>query len=276
MSVQPTQHQPSTQQEATASNKPQSFAFFQEAVKGGAVGAFVVMFVTPGIYFANMKILKQPPNIRDCMRGVFLSAFTVVPQATLQMSIRDCILRALYPQLIESQRPSLLHDMYCSAVAGGVSAIATVPVELIVQQVQKNQQMRAQNVVGLALKAGGARRLWTGGLALGLREALWACAYLSASNTVASVYKRHMQNQKWAEIMGAATTGACVGALTNPLNVLRALKQDQFLRLTVESYWKIIAREGVRALFRGVQYRMPGVAVACVLMKEGKKWIDSY
>ncbi len=239
----------------------------EDIVKGSLIGSGVVVGLNPLFYWKNMKMIGQPFFWAHCWRGVSLSGACVIPQTALQV--------AIFHQLSthsKQQTPSFFHDLTLSTTAGSMSGLATVTVELLVQNYQKHPSLKITEIANATLKSGGPLRFFSGGVALAARETLWVLSYMSLGTAFASLYAQFFGKNIYSDILGAATGGALAGVASTPADYLRAQKQDYAIRaIKVPSYWKMMKSQGIKRLFTGGIERSLGIAPACVLMMLGKK-----
>jgi hypothetical protein len=261
------------QSNPTQSNPWRTIA--NDIYKGSLLGSAVVMGLTPLFYAKNMKMIGAPFSIRDSFRGLGINGVITIPQAALQITIYQLMKRSLYSDA-SNEHLSFSQNTICAGIAGTASGVATIPGELIVLHLQKNQKIRntSLEILRAVAKNNGKFGWYSGGSALSLRETIYLMSYTIIGEKIGKLFAQVIGNSKCAEGLGAATAGAIGGALTNPMDVLRVLKQDQASSNVPESYLALIRSIGMKGLFRGVVERSAAVAIACLLMSQGNKLLE--
>lgn len=246
----------------------------QKVAQGAGLGGLITMGLTPGVYAKNMKMLGEPFVPKDCFRGIILLGINVVPQTAVQFVVNSLMMSVLYPSKGE-QDLTFGQKLICSMVAGSASGLATVPGELVVQNYQKSRGTSMGQIVSKAYQAGGVRRFFQGGTALAARESIWASAYLTLSGKIADIYSRYFTDKHACDVLGAGTAGVVGGVLTSPPDLLKVQKQDQALsKGRARSYLQIAKSEGLKGMFRGSVVRCTVVALACIMMTEGRRLLN--
>lgn len=246
---------------------------FVEGAKGSAIGSGVIAAVSPWLYAKNMKQINAPRIAADSTRGASLSAGSFVATTTIQMGINKGG-RTLYAG---DRNLTTMEEFAITGVCGGVAGLlgSTAP-ESVVQNHQKTGISVAQ-VARNIYAQGGLPRLMAGGSVVFSREGFFAQGYGVAAKTVGSVISPYVGDSRVvADTIGAAVSGAVVGAVTNPLDLMRARKQGAAMSAgTIPSYRQIVCQEGVQGLSRGTLARSKVVAAATTLMTLGRHGVDS-
>ena len=121
------------------------------------------------------------------------------------------------------------------------------------------------------IQINGYRGLFNGGGALVGREIIYVVSYKIMAENISKLYAKTFEKSRLTDVLGAGTSGAIGGAVTTPLDCLRAVKQDQSLVRTPESYIKILNNCGYNGVLRGVAERSIAIALACIFMDQGSK-----
>lgn len=245
--------------------------------QGALLGAWTTTILSPGLYAVNMTMLKKKPVLKDSFRGVSLNVANVVPQISVQITVY----KLLKEYLLSNKRDtdfSFQDNLLCSGIAGGTSGAVTASGETAVLNYQKQKVIThtIKQIVAKTYQAGGITRCNIGAGALAVREMIWATSYLTLTPTISDLYCSSITNQHVCDVFGAATAGGIAGFLTNPANYLRAQKQNEALSQKPRTYLQITKDAGVKQLFQGVRQRMLVTAVACVIITESKKVMNSF
>ncbi len=104
-----------------------------------------------------------------------------------------------------------------------------------------------------------------------MREGLYAPSYMVLAPFVGKKLEPHLEKPWMRSIAGAIISGAFVGCLSTPFDVLRAAKQDHLCeRQVAHTYSQIFSDLGVKGLFRGMTHRSLACIMAIYLMNEGR------
>ncbi len=235
--------------------------------RNGALLGIGVSLLNPFFYAKNMRLIGAPFHFRHCFRGTGINAITGIPQAAVQISTLGLMKKILFSDQTFGQ------TLLVSSVAGALSGMTTVPVELVVQNIQKSghEGYHTQRVVRDVVRINGIRGLFAGSGALMTREVVYVASYYVVAERISSIFAASFGQSRWTEVMGAGISGAVGGAVSTPLDYLRGLKQDQAVKRRPENYRTIISRAGLSTCFRGVMERSLAVALACIVMNQGSK-----
>lgn len=253
------------------------YEIVSQIFQGAILGTWTTIILNPGFYAVNMAMLKKKPVLKDSFRGVLLNAANTIPQISIQVTAY----RLLNVYLSNNQMDmnlSLQDNLVCSSIAGGASGAVTACGEMAVLNYQKQKVIThtIKQIVAEAYQIGGITRCNIGAGALAIREMIWATSYLTLTPTISALYCSAISNQDICDVFGAATAGGIAGFLTNPANYWRAQKQNEVLSLKPRTYFQITMEAGVKQLFRGVRQRMLVTAIACVIITESKKVMNSF
>jgi hypothetical protein len=245
---------------------------FTEVAKSGAVGSGVIGIVTRGLYVKNRIQTNSPIVWADSTKGTMLNGASFVPTMVFQRAANSMC--SNYYAGGRNQTPA--EQMAITAACGGMAgAVCSTGPEGVVQNYQKpGERASVMQVAKRVIDAGGVPRMWTGGTAMGGREALFAVGYGPAATYVGDRFMPYVGNRVVADTMGAAGAGAVVGAVTNPFDFLRGQKQNAMMEKTVPSYYEIIKREGPKSLMRGASVRAPVVAAATAMITAGNHAVN--
>lgn len=250
-----------------------SFGNMYNDVWNGSLLGVGVSLLNPFFYAKNMRMIQAPFSIRHCFRGTVINATTSIPQAAVQITTMQLMMRALYPDKGEKDLTDT-QNLLRATVAGSVSALFTVPVELIVQNIQKLKQdgYHSARICKEVVKVNGLRGLMGGSGALIGREIIYVVSYKILAEKISRIFAHLFSPSPVTDLVAAGTAGAVGGAITTPLDFMRAIKQDQAIKRRPQSYRQIIASIGVKGLFRGVAERSLAIALACIVMNQGSKY----
>lgn len=254
---------------------PSHHTIFQQAARdlwqGSALG-IGVSFLNPFFYAKNMKMIGAPFNVKHCFRGTVINATTSVPQAAVQIATIG-IMKKLLMYHDRKDSSSLWQGIAATCVAGVASGLITVPVELVVQNVQKSKQsgFTSRKTLQKVFRINGFCGIFAGTGALTGREIIYVASYHILAEKISSIYSSIFGNSLVTEIFGAGTAGAISGAVTTPLDNLRALKHDQAVSRIPENYRKMTLKIGYSGLFRGLAERSFAIGLACIIMSVGGK-----
>lgn len=224
--------------------------------EGAALGAGVTVVVTPLIYAKNMAMTKKPFVLGHCLRGVLFNGASVVPTTAAAFAVE------------QATKPHF-GEMGAGFIAGFASGFISGPAEAVVQA----KQTTALPVFKIMQEAKLASL--RGVLAVAAREGLYAPSYMVLSPWIGKKLQPHIENQKMRAVVQAMLSGAVVGPLTTPFDVLRAIKQDQLGKVErPPTYPEIVAQIGMKGLFRGVVWRSIACSIAIGLMQEGRNYLS--
>lgn len=244
---------------------------YRDICNGSVLGVGVSL-LNPFFYAKNMEMIGSPFSIRHCLRGTVINATTSIPQATVQISLMQVMMRTFFPNREESSLSTVQH-IARATVAGTASGIFTIPVELIVQNIQKlkHKGYDSRQVTREVVRVNGYRGLMYGGGALSGREIVYVASYTVLAEKVTGFFSLFFGQSSVSEFLGVGTAGALGGAVSTPLDYLRAVKQDQALTRQPQSYRELISRAGLRGLMKGTAQRSLAISLACIVMNQGSK-----
>lgn len=238
----------------------------------GSVLGVGVSLLNPFFYAKNMRMIGSPFSIRHCLRGTGINAATSIPQAAVQISMMQIMMRSLFHDKEESCL-STVQNIARASAAGTASGLFTIPVELIVQNIQKlkHKGYDSKKVAREVIRVNGFRGLMYGGGALTGREIVYVASYTVLAEKVNGLFSLIFGQTRVSELLGVGTAGAIGGAVSTPLDYLRAVKQDQALTRKPQSYGELISSAGIRGLMRGTTQRCLAISLACIVMNQGSK-----
>jgi hypothetical protein len=250
------------------SNLPNSHfsGMLWDGVKGGMLGGLVVTCTSPLLYAKNRWQTKQLLIFKDCMKGAPLMALSVIPQAFIVLSVNAYMQNKIANN--NGGRELTNGEKFCTAIfAGGISGAASAPFEFGAQNLQNKWQKSLREVFTVAVNQKGPRILFTGSIALIFREAIYAPGYIFASHWLSGKLTPYIQDKTTRDVTGAALAGAIVGAITAPLDTLRANKQY------MKNNWGYLKTIKVLriGIFAGVIARVGALMIANTMMSLGAK-----
>lgn len=245
----------------------QARAISWEFAKGSFFGGIVVSVLTPAIYFKNMVMGGEPIVWANCGRGIGLNAFSVVPTTAVAMSVNELLIRLFDGNISENNKFAI------SAFSGGVSGLVCNPMEALVQNLQASKQ---QTTMQQIWKMAGYKRLLRGSCATFARESLYFTGYNVLTSWLALRILSYTNNPVLATGAGAVFAGIFVGALTTPLDFIRAQKQSQVTsRIKALTVQQIFANHGWKGFMRGWRQRSLLVCAPATLMMQAKNMLPN-
>lgn len=236
-------------------------------VQGSILGTSAITTVFPLLYIKNVIQAGEKIVLKNCGRGYFLSASSVVPQAAIAITINSLIKNMFFQK---DSDPSLIKKLAAAYFAGGISGQLSTPIEFVIQNYQTNWQNSLKKVVQVTVKQDGMSRLYNGACAMINREGFYAMGYLVMPGIIEKYLPSTMENQDIRIATSAGMSGAFIGYFTNFFDVLRANKQQMNKQFTyVETIKKLKWQ-----MRNGAVPRSFACSIASIIMAVGNKKLN--
>lgn len=242
----------------------QSKEILWNAGKGAALGGAVVTVLNPLLYAKNRWMTNQKFIPAHCMRGVSLNAATVIPQAFIVIPVNELI-KNIISQVNGERELTNSEKAAAGVVSGMLSGAISTPFEFIVQNIHGGWQSSYKQVISQAIKLRGIGVIFTGALALSLREGVYAPGYTFGSHWLSRKFAPYIESDKAKKVIGAGAAGLVVGAVTTPFDNLRA--NIQFMARNWG--YATTIKNTCFGIFAGITARMGACAIATILMTLG-------
>lgn len=242
---------------------------YWDMIKGVGTGSFVAYTLAPILYLKNRRQTGQKFIRSDCMKGASLLALNVVPQAVIALTING-LLNKWFLKKNDGEPISSTQKIASAFIAGGASGIASTSFEFGVQNLQNKWKPTIMQVYKCAIKQKGITAVFaTGSLALMFRELIYAPGYLVGAQWISNKLQPNIKNEIARDVCGAAVAGGIVGALTTPIDTLRANIQ------WVERNWSYTKTVKVLrfGILSGISARVGALVLANTMMTLGNKYL---
>lgn len=259
--------------------KPEQLSVAQNLAIGTATGVVGITTYLPFGYRQNMAIGSATGNPRQNpdfsrnplhqMRGWRAAATSVGVVTALQSTGYNVATAALKQPDTEL---SQVQKVGAATAVGGISGVVSHLGELVGAHQQKKDAAEAKKTIAQTVRnfPRGYRDLGRGAPAVMKREALFTAGYTVATEEAVAALEHHTGNHAFAEVAGPVGTGLAVAAATQPLNLVRTkLYQDiarKRYRNSLDVVKDVIKTEGVKGLWKGGRYRVPGAGFTIATM----------
>ncbi len=260
---------PSAINNATSSKNPEA-NFTKKALQGAFLGFFKAVLITPLLYYKNMLQSGNPIVVKNCVNATFVIGLNIIPQFAGTLGFRELLTKKYYKKQSAEELTERQQLMTTGLAAAGAGFL-TVPGEFIAQNRMNKWQSTTWKVIVEAHRIGGYRVFFRGAVTVPAREFIYMNGLFYLSKKLSIAIQPIVKNENYALVIGGAFAGAITGAITNPIDVLRANRQCM---LKGWSYIQTMQKVGPTFMIKGIRYRSAAIAVAISFLSAGNKYFE--
>jgi len=253
-----------------------------ENVGVGTVAAFVeAMILQPTLYWKNMAAQGMPftADPRKIYRGTLTSVINEMQMMACQFGLNGFLLRhfnssdSSSASSASSSSGGMNSDMGVALIAGGISAITTNPVELIMIQQQKFGGSFVHQVGTIGRNFG----VMKNGLMRGLtpcifRDSIYTLGLLGVTPFLMNTFQNRGHNESMSGFY-ASMVGGCVAALlSHPFDIVKTCMQGDLQKETYTTFAKTIVdlwkEGGITRIYAGCFWRTVNITGTVYIANE--------
>lgn len=255
--------------------KPKKLPIHIKLVVGAVAGAFGTTCIFPidmvktrlqaaGKYSGPIdcftKIYTTEGGIKAFYRGLAANLIGVIPEKAIKLSVNE-VLRENFEK--EDGSIELHHEILSGAGAGFFQVIATNPMEItkIRMQMQATLPVDQRQTLTQLVKSMGIRGLYQGTLSTLSRDVPFSILFFPGYANLKKVFADSNGNNSLPSLLLAGgVAGAIAASAVTPTDVIKTRLQlkggkEKYVNMPT-AFNKILAEEGVGALFKGAVPRM--------------------
>jgi len=244
---------------------------------GAMLSAGVGILGSPLDYLKNMVMYGSKPSVRNCFRGVYLTAINDVPGASITMST-DYVAKKYFKRKNKGKPMTTFQKILSGCIGGGFAGLCIAPGQMVVlnyqRKVEKDGKVLSKlEIVREAYRQGGIRRLFIGAEMTMIRDMKYGVAYLWLADIIAKYTAGWFRSEERSVAFGGIISGAIAGGASSPSDFMRIQKQGLALSgRNVLSYPQIYRSFPTPwVMLKGIIPRMGAIAFAVFGIVEGRR-----